>query len=113
MPDIRIVFKHSPTCDLSARALVEMDRFRAEHPGAPVEQLDVFADRPACLAIEAETGVRHESPQVLVFVGSQVAWHASHRRVTAQAVAEALAAARAAALAAARAAARAGAATTG
>lgn len=94
MAPIRVVFKHSPTCDLSANALVEMDRFRAEQPGTPVEQLDVFADRPACLAIEAETGVRHESPQVLVFAGPTVTWHASHRRVTARAVAEAVAAAR-------------------
>lgn len=97
MSPIRVVYKHSPTCSLSAIALDEMDRYRALHPDQPVEQLDVFADRPRCMAIEAETGVRHESPQVLVYRGAEVVWHASHRRVTAQAVAEAVAAARAAA----------------
>jgi bacillithiol system protein YtxJ len=71
-----------------------MDRYRRAHPDPAVEQLDVFADRPACVAIETETGVRHESPQVLVFVGDRVVWHASHRRVTADAVAAAVAQAR-------------------
>lgn len=90
---LRVVYKHSPTCSLSAVALDEMNRFRAAHPAQPVEQLDVFADRPRCMAIEAETGVRHESPQVLVYVGDRVVWHASHRRVTADAVAAAVRAA--------------------
>lgn len=93
MSALRLVYKHSPTCSLSAIALDEMDRFRAAHVEPPVEQLDVFADRPRCMAIEAETGVRHESPQVLLYDGDRVVWHASHRRVTAAAVAAAVAAA--------------------
>lgn len=94
MDQLRVVFKHSPTCGLSAMALTEVDRFRAEYPQQRIEQLDVFADRAQCDAIEAETGVRHESPQLLVFVGSRVVWHASHRKVTASALAAALASAR-------------------
>ncbi len=43
-------------------------------------------------AVARRTGVRHESPQILVLVDGQVAWHASHGRITAVAVAEALAA---------------------
>lgn len=91
MPTLRLVYKHSPTCSLSAIALDEMDRFRAAHATPAVEQLDVFADRARCLAIEAETGVRHESPQVLLYDGDRVVWHASHRRVTAAAIADAVA----------------------
>lgn len=89
MPNARLLYKHSPTCSLSAIALDEMARFRASHPDVPVEQLDVFADRPRCMAIETELGVRHESPQVLLVVDDRVVWHASHRRVTAASVAEA------------------------
>lgn len=68
----------------------EMTRFRTQHPAWAVEQLDVFRDRAACHAIEAETGVRHESPQVLIYQNGRVVWHASHRRVTASAVTDAV-----------------------
>jgi bacillithiol system protein YtxJ len=82
---------------LSQAAEVEVRAFIAAHAHPVVQQLDVFADRPACQAIERDTGVRHESPQVLLFAGDQVVWHASHRRVTAAAMAEAVTTATAAA----------------
>ena len=41
-------------------------------------------------AIEAQTGVAHESPQALVLRNGRVAWHASHWQVTADSVAAAL-----------------------
>lgn len=96
---LRFVYKHSPTCSLSMAAAEEVHAFIAQHPTPPVEQLDVFADRPACQAIERDTGVQHESPQVLLFDGARVVWHASHRRVTAAAMTAAVAAAVAAAAA--------------
>jgi bacillithiol system protein YtxJ len=84
------IFKHSPTCPISADALDEVETFRAAHPDVPVEQLDVFADRGRCRAIADATGVRHQSPQVLLCEGDAVLWHASHGQVTAAHMAEAV-----------------------
>lgn len=86
---LRFVYKHSPTCGMSARAKTQVDRFREAHPTAPLEELDVFLDRARCDAIEDATGVRHESPQILLFRGNDVVWHASHGRVTCEAMASA------------------------
>jgi bacillithiol system protein YtxJ len=80
------IYKHSPTCGMSARAKTQVDRFRAAHPSVPLEELDVFRDRSRCDAIETDTGVRHESPQILLFNGDDVVWHASHGRVTSDAM---------------------------
>jgi bacillithiol system protein YtxJ len=87
-----VLYKHSPICDLSERALEEMRAFLAEAPaGLDARIVDVLSARPASQWIEARTGVRHESPQALVIKNGVVTWSASHRRVTATAVAAALA----------------------
>lgn len=88
-----VVYKHSPICEISADALEEMNRFLADAPaGLDVRIVDVLAARPAAQHLEARTGIRHESPQVLVMSGGDVAWNASHRRITAAAVSKAFAA---------------------
>lgn len=86
-----VIYKHSPWCDLSARAMSEMDAFRERNPGTDVRIVDVIAARPASQWIEVRTGIRHESPQVLVATGGVVRWSASHRNVRADALADALA----------------------
>jgi bacillithiol system protein YtxJ len=80
-----VVYKHSPTCSLSAMAIQEFDAF-TRSVEAPLElyQVDVLDARPASQRIEALTGVRHESPQVLVLSEGAVVWHASHRRILAE-----------------------------
>jgi bacillithiol system protein YtxJ len=47
-------------------------------------------ERPLSQAIEAATGVRHESPQALVVQQGRVTWHASHGAITAPRLAAAL-----------------------
>lgn len=42
--------------------------------------------RPVSRHAEAVTGVRHESPQVLLFVDGALRWHASHGGITAAAM---------------------------
>lgn len=91
MTSLRLVYKHSPTCELSQAAAREVEAFRAQFAEPAVEQLDVFRDRAMCQEIERITGVRHESPQMLLYDGDTVVWHASHRRVTAAAIAAAVA----------------------
>jgi len=87
---LAIVFKHSTVCGLSGRAHREVERFLTEHPGHSIHKVEVLESRPLSDYIEAKTGVRHESPQVLVMRQGEVVWHGSHSRVTAEAIAESL-----------------------
>lgn len=79
-----ILFNHDPWCPISARAFREMAR--VEHDAAIV---DVSRARDVTAAIAERTGVRHESPQVLVLHGGRETWNASHFAITAAAVEEA------------------------
>lgn len=85
-----LVYKHSPWCGLSARARREVERFRRERADVPVVEVDVIHERALSDDLEARLGVRHESPQVILVVGGRPRWHASHGRVTADAIASAI-----------------------
>ena len=82
-----LLFKHDPGCSISEAAYRELARLDGEFP-----LIDVARARSLSLAVAAETGVRHESPQVIVLRDGAVAWSASHSRITADAVRDALAA---------------------
>lgn len=85
-----LLFKHSLICPASTRAFEEYRAFLAAHPEVPTAWVDVIGQRPLSRAIEQRTGVRHESPQALLFVGGEVRWHASHSGITRRALSEAL-----------------------
>ena len=80
-----VLFKHSLTCPISARAYDQM----AEFPGE-VALLEVQRARDLSSEVEKRLGVAHESPQVIVLHNGQVVWSASHFAITADAVAEAV-----------------------
>ena len=80
-----VIFKHSLTCPISARAYDEMGAFAGE-----VALIEVQRARELSTEIENRLGVAHESPQVIVLRNGQVAWNASHFEITADAVAEAV-----------------------
>lgn len=86
-----VVFKHSTACTLSAMAYDEVRRYLVRPDALPVRLLDLLAHRALSDAVEARSRIRHESPQVLLLVNGTVAWHASHRGVTADAIAAAIA----------------------
>ena len=79
-----VIFKHSNTCPISAMAYQRMK-------GVPgVSLLVVQRSRELSRSVEERTGVRHESPQVLVLRGGRSVWSASHFDITAEAVAQAV-----------------------
>jgi len=83
-----VIFKHSLTCPISAAAYEQMARFEGE-----VALIEVQVARELSREIEEKLGVPHESPQVIVLNKGQVAWNASHFKITAEAVAAAVTAA--------------------
>lgn len=80
-----VIFKHSTTCPVSAAVYNEMELFDGE-----VALVEVQRARELSQEIEKRTGIRHESPQVIVLEKGSAIWNASHWRVTARAVAEAI-----------------------
>src|SRR2546427_799045 len=80
-----VIFKHSLTCPISAAAYEQMERLDGE-----VALVEVQKARALSTEIESRLGVAHESPQVIVLSKGQVAWNASHFRITTEAVADAV-----------------------
>lgn len=79
------IFKHSLTCPISAAALDEFLAFAADGgPTAGCALIEVQTARPLSDELSRRTGVRHESPQVLLLRDGKAVWHASHWRVTAE-----------------------------
>ena len=85
---IVVLFLHAPRCGISVRAYAEVARL-----GGEVVLVDVAHTHDVKWAIEHRTGVRHESPQVIVLLGGRPIWSASHYAITTAAVERARAAA--------------------
>ncbi len=86
-----VIFKHSPICALSARALPHIHRFEEQCPDVPVYKVNVILRRKLAGRIAEDLGVRHESPQVIVLNAGKPSWNASHMDVTTEALAAAIA----------------------
>jgi bacillithiol system protein YtxJ len=86
--DLVILFKHSPTCPVSWMAHREVMRLRTEQPDLPLYLISVRRRRDVARFIAEHTGVRHESPQVIVLRGGVVIASVSHDDVTASAIQE-------------------------
>lgn len=81
-----IVFKHSNACSISSRAYREMQQFEGD-----VNILIVQSARDVSRELATLTGVRHETPQVIILRDGKAVWDASHFDVKAAAVADAVA----------------------
>ena len=79
-----ILFKHSNACPISARAYREMEKLD------DVNLLEIQAAPEISREVEKLTGVRHESPQVILLRDGKAVWDASHFDVNAATVAQAL-----------------------
>lgn len=79
-----ILFNHDPYCPISARAYGQMEQLDED-----VVLIDVSRERSLTREIQGRTGVRHESPQVIVLRDGRPTWSASHFQITTDAVEEA------------------------
>ena len=80
-----VIFKHSNSCPISAVAYREMEGLDGD-----VSLIEVQSARDVSLEIASRTGVRHESPQVIILRDGKAVWNASHFDVKARDVAEAV-----------------------
>ena len=80
-----VLFKHDPTCPISAAAYQEMARLQAD-----VAVVDVGQHNDIAQEIAVRTGIEHESPQVIVFADGQPIWSTSRYDITATGVEQAV-----------------------
>jgi bacillithiol system protein YtxJ len=80
-----LLYLNDPYCGLSDIARSELSDLDIE-----LNVVNVHSQARLLQLIEERTGVRHESPQVLVLEGGLARWSASHRKVTAAALNAAL-----------------------
>jgi bacillithiol system protein YtxJ len=80
-----VVFKHSTACPISAAAYREMEKFEGD-----VSLVVVQTARDVSRELASITGIRHESPQVLVLRDGKAVWNASHFQIKADTVARAI-----------------------
>lgn len=81
------IFKHSLTCGASSGALAELEAFLSERPDddpALYAVVEIQRAREVSAEVARRTGVRHQSPQVLLVSNGEVVWDASHWRITAE-----------------------------
>jgi bacillithiol system protein YtxJ len=81
--------KHSLTCPISQAAFTEFEQF-AGGSDVPCYYLAVQEAKPLSNHIAENYHVKHESPQAILFKNSDVAWHASHWKITKKSLASAL-----------------------
>ena len=75
-----LLFKHSNTCSVSARASAQVDRFLSSQHAAPFTAAVVVVQTARSLSdrIEERLGIRHETPQAIVLRDGEPVWSASH-----------------------------------
>ncbi|MFC0522292.1 bacillithiol system redox-active protein YtxJ [Pontibacillus salicampi] len=79
--DKLLLLKHSLTCPISASAKNAFEDY-AKDTETPAYILPIQEARELSGQIADDFGVKHESPQALLFNGQQVTWNASHFNVT-------------------------------
>jgi len=84
-----ILLKHSLTCPISQEAYDEFEQFCEANKDSKAFYLYVQEARPLSNYIAETYGVKHESPQALIFENNSVKWHASHFKITQKSLTEA------------------------
>lgn len=80
-----LLFNYDQFCPINARAYKELAQLEA-----PIDLIDVARQHEVKHAVAERTGVRHESPQLIIVRDRQAVWSASHFAITAAAVTQAL-----------------------
>jgi bacillithiol system protein YtxJ len=79
------VFKHSTRCSISSTAKSRLERdWQGNEPNFPVFYLDLIAHRDVSNAIAMDTGVEHQSPQMIVLKDGKPVYDGSHNMINAQ-----------------------------
>ena len=76
------LLKHSTKCSISASRWRLFQGFADREARAAFCKLLVIQDRPLSMHVAQETGIRHQSPQAILFYRGEPVWDASHYSIT-------------------------------
>jgi len=83
------IFKHSAACGTSAFALRSMEEIVPEAAeNVDFYIIEVRSQRKLSNHVEQKTGVRHESPQLILIKNGEVLWNVSHSAIYPKSVVE-------------------------
>ena len=85
-----LIFKHSTQCSRSDSVFDEFEAFESRNGGVPCGLVLVIEDRKISNEVEERFGILHESPQAIIVVKGKPVWHASHWKITEDALDAAL-----------------------
>jgi bacillithiol system protein YtxJ len=84
------IFKHSTACPVSALAHRSFEKFAENVENARFAKVLVIQNRDLSNYIAEHSGIRHESPQVILFFKNKPVWHESHWSISQKSLAKAL-----------------------
>ena len=85
------MFKHSTTCPISAAAFEQYNNYLdSADENVDAYLIKVIENREVSNHVEADTNVKHESPQIFLIKNKEVTWHTSHSKITEDAIAKEL-----------------------
>lgn len=76
------LFKHSTRCSISAGRWAMFQGYADREARAAFCKLLVIQDRALSMHVAQETGIRHQSPQAILFYQGEPVWDASHYSIT-------------------------------
>ena len=81
---MKLIYKHSPTCRISAKARMEVDSFLAvKQEQIQFEFVNVIEDRERSNIISEKYSIKHKTPQaILIDDDGKVVWDASHYQIS-------------------------------
>jgi len=85
-----LLFKHSTQCSRSAAVIEGFEAFERKNPSLVCGLILVIEDRDISDEVEERFAIRHESPQAILIVNEAPVWHASHWKITEDALEEAV-----------------------
>ncbi|MFD2638939.1 bacillithiol system redox-active protein YtxJ [Piscibacillus salipiscarius] len=78
-----LVYKHSTSCLISARAFKHLKSFqRAEEDKIDCYMVKIIENRRISNEIADDTNIPHKSPQILLIDKQQILWNTSHWKIT-------------------------------
>lgn len=80
-PKAIMLFKHSTACNISAGVKKDLDRRKIDKLNVDAYYLDLLRYRSVSNLIEKLSGVKHESPQVIIWKNGAVVYHNSHKNI--------------------------------
>jgi bacillithiol system protein YtxJ len=75
------LFKHSTTCPFSRGMFRQFTEFSEQEPGPEYWRVLVRENKELAQEIARQSGISHESPQVILFRDGKAVWKASSRGI--------------------------------